>query len=136
MLRVFIERQRDFGREMNIAVIDFTEGEFGRTEEHAIVPVRNGITGFGLERIPLKEGERIPESAYLLRFPERIGEEFLRALTAELARHGFVTPDPHGHRVTEMGTHIETLKKEKDRYFDLTTTLIETVTAIAKRKIR
>lgn len=123
MIFVRIDQHQDFGREMRMAVIERKQlsQEFGvsssaRYEDFAIVPHAGG----GYDRIPLEaEGATIKSECYFLRLNQMFAEEFLRALTIELARLGYSNPDPYDYRSKAMESHIKTLDVENRQKHEL-----------------
>ena len=143
-LRVYIERQRDFGREMHIALIESTVVD-GRVAEYVLVPHRvvpgepfpvNSVRYIDLQfdRTELQEGTRIPDDAFI-RLSELIGEQILQALVVELARLGYITHDPHGTRLAESREHLVTLRTENDRKAAQIEKLIGALVGVTERNV-
>jgi hypothetical protein len=128
MIQVYIDAGRDFGRALQIVVVEQTVGDYGKISEHAIVPVGEGQ----YKSVPMKEGQRITPEMVFMELPQFMGNEFLRAMVVELARLGYVTPDPHGTKARAMDEHLATLKQENDRKFEL---LNKTLDALVAPKV-
>lgn len=123
MIRVHLELGQDFGRAMELYLIEETEAS-GTRETFLLMPnpdysaTKMYVNPF--LRIPVIEGEALPRGkGCFLHIGMAQGMEILRGLTTELARHGYITPDPYGTKVKAVEDHNDTLRRENDRYFSL-----------------
>jgi hypothetical protein len=127
-IRVVVEYPTDFGRTRRIAVLREQITLTNKPEEiyfgYALVPVAGG----GREWKPIREGERLTPDMYLLELPDKDMNEFLKAMTVELIRLGYVTGDPHGTKLQAVQEHLAATQKQNDRNHDLLTKFVDAVT--------
>lgn len=133
MILVRIDQYQDFGREMRMAIVERIPlaqhiREAGTSIQYEdFVLVRDPVS-HGFNRVPIKQGESLSEDGYFLCLDQLFAEEFLRALTIELARLGYSNPDPFDYRSKAMDSHIKTLDTENQRKHELMLKLVDAVT--------
>lgn len=122
-IRVVVEQAFDFGRFRRMAVLkENTDMPLGHFTPYQGLTLSNENGSMVWK--PLKEGERPTDDQYLVALPDREMDEFLKAMTIELVRLGYVTGDPHGTKVKAVEDHLASMHKENDRKHDLITAML------------
>lgn len=128
-LRVYISERSGFTREREIYLMDENidmARPVDKYQGHILIPAGNGA----LRYEPIKEGERLPENAHLLRLPEQMMDDFLRSMAVELIRTGYITGDPHGTKMRAVEEHLKTLELENNRKHEMLSNVVTAMTLV------
>jgi hypothetical protein len=126
-LRVYIHPLNGFDRTREIYLLDENidmARSAGKYQGKVLTPTEGGR----LVVSDIQEGERMVYDKAFLRLPDPMMDEFLRSMTVELIRTGYVTGDPHGTKMRAVEEHLATLQRENDRHFELANKLVDAVT--------
>lgn len=134
-LRVYVSQLENWGRNRRMVILRENVDMTRAVDKYQGEVISQG--GNGTFRIsPLPEGELPKDEDIFLNLPERLMDEFLKAMAVELIRLGYVTGDPYGTKLKAMEDHLATVQRENDRKHDLLNSTISALIAQPQQTLR